>query len=81
MSRILTPKGWKELEELTEHKANKPHKHPHKPYGPFEKEEVEEKYTDAQRAAKEKSRVGDRMHGGSGVVGKEKGGDTAFFVQ
>ena len=42
MSRILTPKGWKELEEITEHKANKPHKHPHKPYGPFEKEEVKE---------------------------------------
>lgn len=42
MSRILTPKGWRELEEITEHKANKPHKHPHKPYGPFEKEEVEE---------------------------------------
>ena len=78
MSRILTPKGWRELElneehqeELGEHKGNTPHKHPH------EKDEVEEKYTDAQRAAKEKSRVGDRMHGGSGVVGKEKGGDMA----
>ena len=92
MSRILTPKGWRELElnehhekdadgnviphevkkkELAEHKGDKPHEHPH------EKDEVEEKYTDAQRAAKEKSRVGDRMHGGSGVVGKEKGGDMA----
>ena len=40
-------------------------------------DDLDEKYTDAQRAAREKSRTGGREHGGSGVVGKEKGGDMA----
>ena len=40
-------------------------------------DDLDEKYTDAQRAAREKSRTGGREHGGSGVVGKERSDDEA----